>query len=209
MRSERKSFLVVVTGPPASGKDSVVEKLLEYRNLVLQRIVTYNTRAPRPGETHGVHYNFVSVGEFHNLRKKGLLLEHVRTGQSWKGTPKKPFGKIIKGQGNYAWRIDPSRSAILDKFFVKKFGTAEGSKLYEKTALFYVTVKNLKNLKQRFVARDSTQNVKGFYDRLEKDTAVFERHKDKFPHVIFNDESPELAASEILKTLRSKFKLQL
>jgi len=136
----------------------LVEELTKYRSFNFERIVSYNTRTPRTGEIHGIHNFFVSEEEFHTLRKGGKLLEHVKTGTSWKGTPKEPFFQALKGSGNYLWRIDPYRSAQLQKFYKKKFGDINGELLYKKTVVYYLAVNSIETLKKRWMLREENKN---------------------------------------------------
>lgn len=66
--------VVVLSGPSAVGKSSVVRRLRE-QVPDLHFSVSATTRAPRPGEVDGVDYHFVSPGEFQQLIDSGDLLE--------------------------------------------------------------------------------------------------------------------------------------
>jgi guanylate kinase len=67
--------LVVVSGPSGVGKTTVLERLLATCPLPLRRSVSATTRAPRPGETDGVDYHFLSREEFARRRRRGDFLE--------------------------------------------------------------------------------------------------------------------------------------
>lgn len=69
--------LFVISGPSGSGKGEA----LAFVNRVLEvpRVVTYTTRPPRPNETAGVDYHYVSHEEFLRLEADGRLLEFNRT----------------------------------------------------------------------------------------------------------------------------------
>lgn len=73
-RPASKGRVVVLSGPSAVGKSSVVRRLRE-RIPNLQFSVSATTRAPRPGEVDGVDYHFVSPDRFQQLIDEGALLE--------------------------------------------------------------------------------------------------------------------------------------
>jgi guanylate kinase len=66
--------VVVLSGPSAVGKSSVVRCLRE-RIPNLHFSVSATTRSPRPGEVDGVDYHFVSPARFRQLVEAGALLE--------------------------------------------------------------------------------------------------------------------------------------
>jgi guanylate kinase len=69
-------LLIVVSGPSGSGKGVALQFLTECG---LEKVVTYTTRQPRPGEMDKVHYNFISEEEFVILDRQGHFLEYNRT----------------------------------------------------------------------------------------------------------------------------------
>ena len=81
--------LVVLSGPSGVGKSTVVKALrAEHPEVWLS--VSATTRFPRPGETHGVHYRFVSRDEFAELLESGGLLEWAEFAGNLYGTPRQP-----------------------------------------------------------------------------------------------------------------------
>lgn len=50
--------------------------------------VSHTTRAPRPGESDGVHYHFVSMEDFEALIGKQGFVEHAKFGGNRYGTSK-------------------------------------------------------------------------------------------------------------------------
>ena len=62
-------------GKSASGKDTIYQKLLEKRDLGLQRIVLYTTRPIREGEQEGREYYFADEQKLHEIQKAGRLIE--------------------------------------------------------------------------------------------------------------------------------------
>lgn len=70
----RKGRVVVLSGPSAVGKSTVVRRLREQLP-DLHFSVSATTRAPRPGEVDGVDYHFVTPARFQQLIDEGALLE--------------------------------------------------------------------------------------------------------------------------------------
>ncbi len=84
-------LLVVVSGPSAVGKDTILDKVLaEPGDLVhdVVRCVTATTRDPRPGEVEGVAYHFLSVVDFHAKTLQEGFLEYANVFGNWYGTPR-------------------------------------------------------------------------------------------------------------------------
>ena len=91
--------VVVLSGPSAAGKSSVVRRLREQiPNLYFS--VSATTRAPRPGEVDGVDYRFVTPARFQQLIADGALLEwaDIHGGLHKSGTPAEPV-RAATGSG--------------------------------------------------------------------------------------------------------------
>ena len=87
----RKAPVLVLSGPSAVGKSSVV-RCLRDRLPDLHFSVSVTTRAPRPGEVDGVDYTFVTAERFQQLIDEGALLEwaEIHGGLHRSGTPAAP-----------------------------------------------------------------------------------------------------------------------
>jgi guanylate kinase len=89
-RGESGAGLVfVVAAPSGAGKTSLVNALLK-QDESIRLSVSFTTRAPRPGETHGREYHFVSREEFAAREAGGEFLETAEvhgnrygTSRSW------------------------------------------------------------------------------------------------------------------------------
>ncbi|WP_240771419.1 guanylate kinase [Nocardioides sp. GY 10113] len=87
--------LVVLAGPTAVGKGTVAAAVREQHPEVWIS-VSATTRAPRPGEVHGVHYLFVDEDEFDAMVAEGRLLEWaVVHGRHRYGTPRGPVQEAL------------------------------------------------------------------------------------------------------------------
>ncbi|MGB3770290.1 MAG: guanylate kinase [Rhodococcus sp. (in: high G+C Gram-positive bacteria)] len=87
---------MVLAGPSAVGKSSVVAKVREQLP-DLYFSVSATTRDPRPGEVHGRDYRFVEASEFDRMIANGELLEwaEIHRGLHRSGTPAGPVRDAI------------------------------------------------------------------------------------------------------------------
>lgn len=67
--------IFVIYGPSGSGQDSIVEGVQKI--IPLERIVTTVTRPPRPEESQGHPYYFITRAEFEEKIQQQKLLEYV------------------------------------------------------------------------------------------------------------------------------------
>lgn len=87
--------LTVVSGPSGVGKSSVVSELRRlYPDVYFSVSVT--TRAPRPEETDGDHYRFISRSDFEAMIGDGQLLEYAEFAGNFYGTPKAPVEAALR-----------------------------------------------------------------------------------------------------------------
>ena len=89
----QKGLLVIISGPAGSGKGTIVSRLRELAPFDFS--VSATTRAPRPGEEHGVHYYFVDKAEFERKIAEGEMLEYAQYVGNYYGTPKEPVEKAL------------------------------------------------------------------------------------------------------------------
>ena len=85
---KKRGLLVVVSSPSGGGKGTILKELFR-RNENLKMSVSATTRAPRPGEEHGVHYYFITKDEFKTNIENHAMLEYAEYCDNFYGTPKK------------------------------------------------------------------------------------------------------------------------
>ena len=70
----RRGLLFIVSAPSGTGKTTLVERLVQVvPNLTMSR--SYTSRPARPGEQHGVDYNFISRERFDAMVRDGAFVE--------------------------------------------------------------------------------------------------------------------------------------
>lgn len=163
--------LIVLTGKTASGKDTVMAKIL--RELPdLKRIVTTTSRPPRNGEKSGVDYNFISKEEFGRKIENGDFIEYVEYGGNLYGTEKVQILNSL--DSNLIWRIDPSRAGKVREL-VKDFTT--------NVTVVYLTTDD-KTILQRLKARNLKEEE--IVKRMQDDEKLWDEHKDNYDFIIEN-----------------------
>lgn len=83
----RNNYLIVLVGESASGKSTIEKELISKHHF--NKIVTYTTRPPRPGEVDGVDYHFVDKSQFRKLKGQDFFCETAVYNEWCYGTAKK------------------------------------------------------------------------------------------------------------------------
>lgn len=68
----------ILNGPTASGKSMLMQYILHENNDCLEPVVSFTTRAPRPGKQHGKDYYFISSDKYLELRTNNQIVEQVK-----------------------------------------------------------------------------------------------------------------------------------
>jgi len=76
----------VVTGPSGVGKSTLIKKLTGEFPTKFGFSVSHTTRDPRPGETDGIDYHFVTKEEMQRDIAAGLFIEHAEVHGNFYGT---------------------------------------------------------------------------------------------------------------------------
>jgi guanylate kinase len=81
----KRGKLYVIAAPSGAGKTSLLQALMRRRPGV-EFSVSCTTRQPRPGETDGKDYHFISREEFERLQAAGEFIEHANVFGNLYGT---------------------------------------------------------------------------------------------------------------------------
>jgi guanylate kinase len=92
--SEDQGKLVVVSGPSGVGKSTLLHRAMS--RLDAEFSVSATTRQPRPGETPGEDYHFVSRETFEDMIEHGEMLEWAEVFGELYGTPAQPVMEAIE-----------------------------------------------------------------------------------------------------------------
>ncbi len=178
-----KGKLVVISGASGVGKGTVLGIMMKKRK-DLQFSVSATTRAPRPSETDGVHYYFVTKEQFEDMIASGQMLEYSAHAANYYGTPRaQAEEKMATG------------SVLLD---IEPNGARQVKKAAPDAILVFIMPPSMEELERRLRGRGDTPEDQ-IAMRLER--AVWEmEQRHWYDHVVVNDDA-ERCADEILKII--------
>jgi len=98
-------LLVVITGPSGVGKDTVLSRLKALKR-PYHFAVTATTRPPRPEETDGVDYFFLSDQQYDDMLARDEFLENATVYAHRYGVPKPPIREALAAGEDVLMRTD-------------------------------------------------------------------------------------------------------
>ncbi|MFL6227572.1 MAG: guanylate kinase [Pyrinomonadaceae bacterium] len=172
-----RGILFVISSPSGGGKGTLIRRVLP----VVPRLgysVSWTTRAPREGETDGIHYYFVTPAEFQAARERGEFLEWAVVHDNYYATA---FGaveqEVLKGR-DVILEIDVQGAASIDRLRVDSVSV-------------FILPPSFEVLHERLSARES-ENPQQLATRLRNSRAEVERYTE-FDYIILNDDADRAA----------------
>jgi len=110
--SSRQGLLFVLSAPSGTGKDSVINALKQ-QGMDFYVVPSVTTRAPRPGESEGNPYHFISQEEFDHLVANDELLEYAKVHGNWYGQPRQPIRDNLRAGRDVLLKIDVQGAATV------------------------------------------------------------------------------------------------
>ena len=102
----RRGLMLILSSPSGAGKTTLTRMLLQKEAIDLTLSVSVTTRPRRPSEVDGVHYHFLPVERFSELRDAGELLEWAEVHGNFYGTPKGPVDALLRQGRDVLFDID-------------------------------------------------------------------------------------------------------
>jgi guanylate kinase len=104
--------MLVLSSPSGAGKSTIARNLLE-NDPQFSLSVSVTTRPRRPSEIDGVHYQFVTVRDFHRMRDSDELAEWAEVHGNYYATPRDPVEKALSDGRDMLFDIDWQGAAQL------------------------------------------------------------------------------------------------
>jgi len=102
---QRRGLLLILSSPSGAGKTTLTRNLVE-QDPDIRLSISVTTRPRRPSEIDGVHYRFIDVADFHDLRERGDLLEWAEVHGNFYGTPRRPVERALAEGQDVLFDID-------------------------------------------------------------------------------------------------------
>lgn len=167
--------LFIISAPSGAGKTSMVSALLN-SNRQIALSISYTTRAPRPGETDGKEYHFVSRDRFLQMAQQGDFLESAEVYGNLYGTSQSWIEKQLASGRDILLEIDWQ-------------GAAQVRKLMPQAISIFILPPSLAALESRLNGRgqDSAEVIARRLQAAQEDIS----HVAEFDYVIINDKLDE------------------
>jgi guanylate kinase len=169
----RRGLMLVISSPSGAGKSSLSRRLIaEHARLELS--VSCTTRRPRPGETDGVEYHFVTQERFAELVAGNAFLEWANVHDHRYGTLRAPVMAALEAGRDVLFDIDwqGGRQII--------------AQAKDDVVLVFILPPSLSALRDRLQGRaqDSAEVIERRLTRATEEIA----HYDEYDYVIVNDQ---------------------
>ena len=173
MSSKRRGLLLVISSPSGAGKTSLSRRLAE-RRPEIELSVSATTRAPRPGESDGREYHFISRAEFDAQAASGQFLEWAEVHENLYGTPRQPVEAHLAAGRDMLFDIDWQGANAIHK------------SLPADTVRLFILPPSLDALAQRLHGR--AQDARDVIDRRLARARDEIAHWIEYEYVIVNDD---------------------
>lgn len=167
-----KGVLYVVSAPSGAGKTSLVKALLK-ADAGIRLSISYTSRQPRPGESDGRDYHFVTRERFEAMRVDGEFLEHAEVYGNFYGTSK----------GSIERDLESGRDILLE---IDWQGAAQVKRHFPACAMIFILPPSFNALRTRLAGRgqDSEEVIERRLAAAAHDVA----HAAAFDYIIVNDD---------------------
>jgi guanylate kinase len=182
MSSDRpRGLLLVVSSPSGAGKTTLCTRLRQEFNVGFS--VSYTTRQPRPGETEGIEYHFVSPERFQEMAAADEFAEYAMVHGNMYGTAARQVEDALAQGRDLLFDIDFQGGRQLRQRFANP---GPGSAPAGEVMLVFILPPSLRELERRLRQR-GTDADEVIARRLKVARSEL-AHYDEYDYLIVNDD---------------------
>ena len=153
-------YLIVVSGPAGTGKDTVVNRLRQ-KHPEIGISISATTRAPRGTEQEGVDYFYLSNPQFEEWIRDDKLVEYTNYCGNYYGTPRAQIEERIS-KGIYVVLV------------IEVEGAANIKRQYPDSTTIFICPPSMEELENRLRGR-GTDTPESIQKRLSRDKEEIKR----------------------------------
>lgn len=151
-----KGKVIVVSAPSGCGKSTIIHAILDKGIFDLGFSVSATNRQPRHGEEDGVHYRFLSTGEFRDAVGRGEFIE-------WEEVYPGRFYGTLRSEVDRA--VDAGHNVVLD---IDVKGALNVKKAYgDRCLTLFIEPPSVGELRRRLESR-GTEDPAAIEDRIAR-----------------------------------------
>lgn len=185
----QKGKIIIISGPSGVGKKTIIDQIIDDKDLNLSYSVSMTTRPSRESEVDGVDYFFVSEEEFQTAIENNELLEWAEFANNKYGTPIKNLYKMIEQKKNVILEIEVE-GATKVKDILKR----------EEYVSIFIVPPSIRELKRRLKKRDT--ETKDKIKKRIKRAKVEIKLVNEYDFQVLNDDA-KVAAEKLRNIIKS------
>lgn len=170
-----KSKIISFSAPSGSGKTTIIQHILNIKELNLSFSISACSRNKRANEIEGLDYYFLSIEDFKNRIKNNEFIE-------WEEVYKDHYYGSLKSEVD---RLSALGKNII--FDIDVMGGINIKKIYKEAALtIFIMPPSLQELEKRLINR-STDKMENIITRVKKAESEI-KYAQQFDKIIINDD---------------------
>lgn len=175
MKNDARLF--VISAPSGCGKGTVLGRV--FADIDVYYSVSCTTRKPREGEVDGVHYNFLTDGQFKAMIEEDGFLEYAEFVKHSYGTPKQPVLDSLAA----------GRDVVLE---IETQGAFQIKEKMPEAVLIFILAPSVREIRRRLYKR-GTEEAEVIENRVAKAAEEIAKAFN-YDYVVMNDDLEQAVA---------------
>lgn len=151
-----KGRIIIISAPSGCGKSTIINEIMNRGNVEMHFSVSATNRAPRPGETDGINYHFMTDDEFCRAIADDEFIEYEEV------YPGRFYGTLKSEVEN---RCRNGQTVVLD---IDVKGGLRVKEMYgDKARSIYIMPPSVEELRRRLESR-ATDSAEAINERVNK-----------------------------------------